>query len=169
MWCKNRGLSIGESCEEEEDGLSGVEALVEPFVFAIEAIVGKRRKISQERKTDWFSWEKLRKKTELKEMQNLRNIWEFALIPYHQMNERKTVFSLIRKTEYKSVYIYIYTSNEPSNYLTTEIEVTNLKPIFTRVVTNSLTCHHLSKTIHLLNHKSYMTIFRLLKTTIGLT
>ena len=25
---------------------------------------------------------------------------------YHEMNERKTVFSLIRKTEYKSVYIY---------------------------------------------------------------
>ena len=25
---------------------------------------------------------------------------------YHEMNERKTVFSLIRKTKYKSVYIY---------------------------------------------------------------
>jgi len=48
----------------------------------------------------------LRKKIELKEMQNPRKIWEFALIPYHEMKERKTVFSLIRKTEYKSVYIY---------------------------------------------------------------
>ena len=35
-WCKNRGLSIGDSWEE--DGFTDVEASVEPFVFVTEVI-----------------------------------------------------------------------------------------------------------------------------------
>ena len=81
--------------------------------------------------------------------EQLRSVHYSFYMLYHEINERKTVFSLIRKND-------IYTSIEPSNYLTTETELTNLKPIFTRAVTNSLTCHHLSESIQLLNYMSYI-------------
>ena len=41
VWCKNKGSSISESCEEEEDAFS----VAEPFVVAVEAIVKKKWRI----------------------------------------------------------------------------------------------------------------------------
>jgi len=38
-WCKNKRSSIGESYEKEE----GAFSVVEPFVVAAEAIVGKKK------------------------------------------------------------------------------------------------------------------------------
>ena len=40
---QNRGSFIGDSCEDEEDGFTDVEASVEPFAFVAEAIDGKWR------------------------------------------------------------------------------------------------------------------------------
>ena len=40
--------------------------------------------------------------------EQLRSVHYSFYMLYHEMNERKTVFSLIRKNEYKSVYIYKY-------------------------------------------------------------
>ena len=39
-WCKNKGSSIGESCEEEE----GAFSVAEPFVVVAEAIVNKNKR-----------------------------------------------------------------------------------------------------------------------------
>ena len=51
VWCKNRGSSIGESCEEETGTLSDVE----PFVAAVETIIDKTRRNFLSKKTEIFS------------------------------------------------------------------------------------------------------------------
>ena len=64
--CKNRGSSIGESCEEGH-GFSGTEPLVEPVVFvfvAAEAIDDEEKEFSQ--KTKCFP-EKTEKKLKRKQ------------------------------------------------------------------------------------------------------
>ena len=40
-WGKNKGSSIGESCEEEE----GAFSIAKPFVVVAEAIVNKKKRI----------------------------------------------------------------------------------------------------------------------------
>ena len=51
---KNRGSSIGDSCEEE-DGFTDVEASIEPFAFVAEAIDGDWRLKNQLPKNKIFS------------------------------------------------------------------------------------------------------------------
>ena len=94
--CKNRGSSIGESCEDEDVAFSDVVALL-----SCSGSHCCQWRIFLEKGSNFLreNWEKVKK--------NLKNprIWEFALIPYNEMKNWKTVFSLMNWMDYTN-YIY---------------------------------------------------------------